>query len=84
MSKTCRILCAFSWGNFSWTEMICVKKLTFCNSAVLGILFMIHSLETVYSVCSVCAPQVMCRQKCCRCNFQENQPIPASPPWPDL
>ena len=32
MSKTSRNLCAFSWGKFSWTEMFCVKKLTFCNS----------------------------------------------------
>ena len=32
MSKTSRNLRAFSWGKFSWTEMICVKKLTFCNS----------------------------------------------------
>ena len=32
MSKTCRDLRAFS--KFSWTEMICVKKLTFCNSAI--------------------------------------------------
>ena len=29
MSKTLR---AFSLGKFSWTEMICVKKLTLCNS----------------------------------------------------
>ena len=35
MSKTSRNLCAFSWGKFSWTEMICVKKLTLCNSAPL-------------------------------------------------
>ena len=33
MSKTSRNLRAFSWGKFSWTEMICVKKLTLCNSA---------------------------------------------------
>ena len=33
MSKTSRNLRAFSWGKFSWTEIICVKKLTFCNSA---------------------------------------------------
>ena len=32
MSKTSRNLRAFSWGKFSWTEMICVKKLTLCNS----------------------------------------------------
>ena len=32
MSKTCRDLRAFYWGKFSWTEMICVKKLTLCNS----------------------------------------------------
>ena len=32
MSKTSRNLRAFSWGKFSWTEIICVKKLTFCNS----------------------------------------------------
>ena len=32
MAKTCRDLHAFSWGKFSWTEIICVKKLTFCNS----------------------------------------------------
>ena len=32
MSKTCRDLHAFYWGKFIWTEMICVKKLTFCNS----------------------------------------------------
>ena len=34
MSKTCRDFRAFSWGKFSWTEMICVKKLTFCNSVL--------------------------------------------------
>ena len=33
MSKTCRDLRAFYWGKFSWTEMICVEKLTLCNSA---------------------------------------------------
>ena len=27
MSKTSRNLRAFSWGKFSWTEMICVKKI---------------------------------------------------------
>ena len=32
MSKTCCDLRAFSWGKFGWTEMICVKKVTFCNS----------------------------------------------------
>ena len=32
MSKTSRNLRAFSWGKFSWTEMICVIKLTLCNS----------------------------------------------------
>ena len=26
MSKTSRNLRAFSWGKFSWTEMICVKN----------------------------------------------------------
>ena len=35
MSKTCRNLRAFYWGKFSWTEMICVKKLTFCNSVII-------------------------------------------------
>ena len=33
MSKTSCNLRAFSWNKFSWTEMICVKKLTLCNSA---------------------------------------------------
>ena len=32
MSKICRDLRAFSWGKFGWTDMICVKKLTFFNS----------------------------------------------------
>ena len=32
MSKTRRDLGTFSWGKFIWTEIICVKKLTFCNS----------------------------------------------------
>ena len=32
MSKTCSDLRAFSWGKFSWTEVICVRKLTLCNS----------------------------------------------------
>ena len=32
MSKTSRNLRAFSWGKFSWTEMICAKKLRFFNS----------------------------------------------------
>ena len=31
MSKTCDLR-TFSWGKLSWTEIICVKKLTFCSS----------------------------------------------------
>ena len=34
MSKTPCNLRAFPWGKFSWTEMICVKRLTLCNSAL--------------------------------------------------
>ena len=33
MPKFSRNLRAYSWCKFSWTEMICVKKLTLCNSA---------------------------------------------------
>ena len=36
MSKTCRDLRAFYWGKFSWKEMICVKKLTCCNSGLVA------------------------------------------------
>ena len=46
MSKTCSDLRAFSWGIFSWTEMICVKKLTFCNSVLSG--FKIHPLTVTF------------------------------------
>ena len=56
MQKTCRDLPAFSWGQFSWTEMICVKKLTFCNS-VGGVVTQVaqrgvaHSLGSLYLAC---------------------------------
>ena len=38
MSKTCRDLRAFSWGKFSWTEMICENQLnTDCLPGVLSV-----------------------------------------------
>ena len=40
MSKTCRDLRAFYWGKFSWTEMICVKKIDILQ---LKIMQMSHS-----------------------------------------
>ena len=77
MSKTSRNLRAFSWGKFSWTEMICVKRLTFCNSgwdySWLGYIAQSYTKVTSHQSCSTTKMQ---RTKdSAHCLSVSNQPV---------
>ena len=66
MSKTCDLR-TFSWGKLSWTEIICVKKLTFCSSVYRYFRFMAkkwivlwnYNIRTTDWMESRCSPKLL-------------------------